>query len=86
VDVLIIAVAGLLAVAAAAALAPRLRIAAPLILVVLGIGVSFLPFVPAVVVDPEWILAGILPPLLYSASLSMPTMNFRREFTAISGL
>ncbi|MEO7374735.1 MAG: sodium:proton antiporter [Terrimesophilobacter sp.] len=85
-EVLIIAVAGLLAVAAAAALAPRLRIAAPLILVVVGIGVSFLPFVPAVVVDPEWILAGILPPLLYSASVSMPTMNFRREFTAISGL
>jgi NhaP-type Na+/H+ or K+/H+ antiporter len=85
-DVLIIAVAGLLAVAAAAAVAPRLRIAAPLILVVVGIGVSFLPFVPAVVVDPEWILAGILPPLLYSASVSMPTMNFRRDFTAISGL
>ncbi|MEO6944202.1 MAG: sodium:proton antiporter [Lacisediminihabitans sp.] len=85
-EVLIIAVAGLLAVAAAATLAPRLRIAAPLILVVVGIGVSFLPFVPAVVVDPEWILAGILPPLLYSASVSMPTMNFRRDFAAISGL
>lgn len=83
---LIIAVAGLLAVAAAAALAPRLRIAPPLILVLAGIGVSFLPFVPTVTVDPDWILAGVLPPLLYSASVAMPTMNFRREFTAISGL
>lgn len=85
-EVLVIAVIGLLTVAAAAALAPRVRIAAPLILVVLGIGVSFLPFVPAVEVDPEWILAGVLPPLLYSASVAMPSMNFRREFTAIRGL
>jgi len=85
-EVLIVAVAGLLAVAGAATLAPRLRIAAPLLLVVLGIGVSFLPFVPAVEVDPEWILAGVLPPLLYSSSVAMPTMNFRREFTAIRSL
>ncbi|HEY5223893.1 MAG TPA: cation:proton antiporter [Microbacteriaceae bacterium] len=83
---LIVAVVGLLAVAAAAALAPRMRIAAPLILVVVGIGVSFLPFIPTVEIDPEWILAGVLPPLLYSASVSMPTMNFRREFNAIGGL
>ncbi|MTD13992.1 sodium:proton antiporter [Nakamurella sp. YIM 132087] len=83
---LVIAVAGLLVVAGATALAPRLRIAAPLILVLLGIGVSFLPFVPAVEIDPEWILAGVLPPLLYSASVSMPSMNFRREFPPIASL
>ncbi len=86
IEALIIGVAGLLVVAAAAALAPRLRIAAPIILVVLGIVISLLPFVPPVKVSPELILAGILPPLLYSASVSMPTMNFRREFNAIGGL
>ena len=85
-EVLIVAVAGLLAVAGAAAIAPRLRIAAPLILVVLGIGISVLPFVPDIEIDPEWILAGVLPPLLYSAAVAMPAMNFRREFTAIRGL
>lgn len=84
--ILIVMVVGLLAVAAAAAFAPRLRISAPLILVVAGIGVSFLPFIPPIESHPEWVLAGILPPLLYSASVSMPTMNFRREFTAIGGL
>jgi CPA1 family monovalent cation:H+ antiporter len=86
VEALIVAVAGLLVVAAAAALAPRLRIAAPLILVITGIAISLLPFVPAVHISPELILAGILPPLLYSASVSMPAMNFRREFNAIGGL
>jgi CPA1 family monovalent cation:H+ antiporter len=40
----------------------------------------------SVTIEPEWILAGVLPPLLYSAAVSMPAMNFRREFSAISGL
>ena len=83
---LIIAVVGLLGVAGAAVFAARLRVAAPLILVVVGIGVSFLPFVPAVEVEPEWILAGVLPPLLYATAVSVPSMNFRRELNSIGGL
>lgn len=79
-------VLGLLAIVAASVLGDRIGVAAPLLLVVIGIGVSLLPFVPEVEIDPEWILAGVLPPLLYSASVSMPTMDFRREFGAIGGL
>jgi monovalent cation/hydrogen antiporter len=83
---LIVIVIALLVISAATALGPRLGFAAPLLLVVVGIGASLLPFVPDIDIEPEWILAGVLPPLLYSASVSMPAMNFRREFTAISGL
>ncbi|SEB36393.1 sodium/proton antiporter, CPA1 family [Paramicrobacterium humi] len=83
---LIVAVLGLLVIAAAAALAPKIGVANPLLLVVLGFAVSLVPAVPEIVVEPEWILAGVLPPLLYSASVSMPSMDFRREFTAIGGL
>ena len=79
-------VIGLLAIAAATAAAPRLGVAAPLLLVLLGTGVSLLPFAPTVDVEPEWVLTGVLPPLLYAASASMPAMEFRREFTAIRGL
>ena len=79
-------VLGLLGIAAASMLGSRFGVAPPLLLVVAGIGISLLPFVPQVTVDPEWILAGIIPPLLYSASVSMPTMDFRREFGTISGL
>ncbi|MFF3063456.1 cation:proton antiporter [Oerskovia sp. NPDC057915] len=79
-------IAGVLAVVGVTALAPRLGVAAPLILVLLGVAVSFLPAVSAVEVEPEWILAGVLPPLLYSASVSMPAMDFRRDLKAISGL
>ncbi|WP_448809777.1 cation:proton antiporter [Agromyces bauzanensis] len=85
-ELLIVVVLGLLGIAAATAIGPKLGVAAPLLLVVVGIVVSFLPFVPEVEIDPEWILAGVLPPLLYSASVSMPSMEFRREFGAIGGL
>lgn len=79
-----LAVAGMLAVALAAAVGPRLRVPAPLILVVLGIGVSLLPPVPVVAVPPELVLAVILPPLLYSTSVSVPAMELRRESGAVS--
>ena len=48
--------------------------------------VGLLPWVPPIEIEPEWILAGVLPPLLYSAAVSMPTMSFRRNFGAISAL
>lgn len=83
---LILAVVAVVVVIAVTALAPRAGVAAPLVLLVLGAGVSLLPQVPALDVPPELILAGVLPPLLYSAAVSLPTMDFRRDFTAISGL
>lgn len=78
-------VGALLVVAGAAAIGPRLRVPAPLILVVVGIALSALPFVD-VTVPPELVLTGILPPLLYASSVSMPSMDLRREFGAISSL
>ncbi|NUU04804.1 cation:proton antiporter [Leifsonia sp. C5G2] len=83
---LVIGVLAVLTIAAATTIGPKFGVASPLILVVVGILVSLLPFVPAVTIEPEWIIAGVLPPLLYSASVSMPAMNFRREFGAIGGL
>ncbi|MGO2747616.1 cation:proton antiporter [Microbacterium sp.] len=35
---------------------------------------------------PEIILAGVLPPLLYSAAVSAPAIEFRRDLAAIGGL
>ncbi len=85
-ETLVIGVLAVLTIAAATTFGQRFGVASPLILVVVGILVSFLPFVPALTIQPEWIIAGVLPPLLYSASVSMPSMNFRREFGAIGGL
>ncbi|MFB9378025.1 cation:proton antiporter [Kineococcus gynurae] len=85
-ELLAVGVLGLLVIAAARGLGDRTGLAAPLLLVGVGTGVSLLPFTPDVTVDPELVLTAILPPLLYSAAVSMPSMNFRREFTSISGL
>lgn len=83
---IVVIVLTLLVTAAAAVYAPRFGLPAPLILVLVGIAVSFLPVVPAVDIEPEWILAGVLPPLLYSAAVSMPSMSLRRDIGAVSGL
>ncbi len=83
---LILVLVAIATVALVNTLAPRLGVAAPLALVVVGVGVSLIPAVPAVHLEPEWILSGVLPPLLYSASVALPAMDFRRDLTAIGGL
>lgn len=85
-ELLVVIVCGLLVIAAATVFGPRLGVAAPLVLVAVGVAASFVPAFGAVEIEPEWILEGVLPPLLYSSAVSMPAMNFRREFGAISGL
>jgi CPA1 family monovalent cation:H+ antiporter len=81
---IVVLAAALLVVAAAAGFGPRIRIPAPLILVAVGIGVSALPIARGFHLDPQLVLLGILPPLLYASSVSMPAMDLRREFGAVS--
>ncbi|ANJ25511.1 cation:proton antiporter [Agromyces aureus] len=85
-ELIIVGVITFVVIAGAAVLGPRLGIASPLVLVAVGIAASFVPVFEQVHIDPELILQGVLPLLLYSSAVSMPTMNFRREFGAISGL
>jgi len=82
----VLAVAGVLIVVAVSAFAPKLGIAAPIVLVVVGIGCSYIPGAPQIDVPPELILSVVLPPILYSSAVNVPLMDFRRNLTAISGL
>lgn len=86
VDPLVLVIIGVVAIAVATAIGPKLNIAGPLILMLLGLGVSLLPFVAPFTIDPEIILVGVLPPLLYSAAVSLPAIEFRRDFAPIAGL
>ncbi len=54
----------------------RYDLPAPILLVALGAGASFLPFVPQVHLTAEVVLVGLLPPLLYSASLQTSLVDF----------
>ncbi len=85
-ELTIIAVAAVVAIVAVAAVSQRIAVAAPLSMVVVGIALSFLPGLPEIEVNPEWILAGALPPLLYATAVHVPAQDFRRDFKAIAGL
>lgn len=79
----VIAVAVIVGVAA---FARRLGVAAPIILVIVGVTLSGLPGVPEITVPPEIILDGLLPPILYAAAISVPLTDFRRNLAPIAGL
>ncbi|WP_449279020.1 cation:proton antiporter [Leucobacter sp. GX24907] len=85
-EIEILAVIGVVLVVGVAILSGRVGIAAPLLLVVTGIGIGFLPFVPLIEIDPEIILIGVLPPLLYAAAVNVPLIDFRRNFRPVIGL
>ena len=69
-------------VTAVSAVAPRLGLPAPLLLVIIGIAVSFLPFIDPIPLSPELVLIGLLPPLLYAAAIRTSLVDikaFRRS-------
>ncbi|WP_168929753.1 cation:proton antiporter [Nocardioides sp. GY 10127] len=73
-------------VVAVSAVAPRIGVTAPLALVAAGVAISFAPGVDVVAIDPDVVLAGVLPPLLYASAVNMPTLDFRRELRSITWL
>jgi len=89
-DPLVALLVAAVVVIAVGAWSSKVGIAAPLVLVVVGVIASFvmpmLGYTGPIEVEPEFILAGILPPLLYSSAVALPTMDFRRDFSVISSL
>jgi monovalent cation/hydrogen antiporter len=77
---LAIDVVALLAIAAAAAgAANRFGLSAPLILTALGLILSYVPGVPVLPLEPEVVLLGILPPLLYATAIRTPWVDISRN-------
>ena len=73
-------------VLAVTALANRIRFSAPLLLMLVGIGVSFLPFVDVPELSSEVVLLGFLPPLLYAAAIRTSVIDFRANRRSIAQL
>jgi len=59
--------------------AERLTIATPLVLIVVGIAGSYVPFVPNVELTPEIVLVGLLPPLLYASAIRTSLVDFTKN-------
>ena len=70
-------------VTAVSAIAMRFELPAPLVLVVIGIAASYLPFVEPVKLSPELVLIGLLPPLLYSAAIRTSLIDIAANRRAI---
>ena len=64
-------------VVAVSAIAGRLNLSAPLVLIVVGIAASYAPFIPDFELTPEIVLVGLLPPLLYAAAIRTSLVDFR---------
>ena len=63
-------------------IAGRIGIPAPILLVMGGLGVSFIPGTPDYQVNPELVLTVLLPPLLYAAAVAVATVYGRYHYTA----
>ncbi|GAA1327685.1 cation:proton antiporter [Leucobacter albus] len=85
-ELALVAVAAVVVLVGVSLVSGRIGVAAPLVLVVVGIGIGYLPGVPLIEVNPEIILLGVLPPLLYSAAMNVPFVDFRRNLRPVAGL
>jgi Na+/H+ antiporter len=75
---------GLVAITAASALAARrLHIAFSIVLVLVGLALGFMPFIPQVALKPDLVLTLLLPPLLYSSGVGMSWRGFKADLRAI---
>jgi CPA1 family monovalent cation:H+ antiporter len=65
------------------ALADRIDVPAPLLLIAAGVAATFVPIVPEVHLAPEVVLLGLLPPLLYAASIQTSLVDFNANRRSI---
>ncbi len=60
-----------LVIISAIMIANKLKVAYPILLVIAGLSISFIPGIPAIKIDPELIFIIFLPPLLYEAAFAV---------------
>jgi monovalent cation/hydrogen antiporter len=76
----------LLAIAALLVAAPALHIPYPILLVLGGLALGFIPGVPTLQLPPELVLIAFLPPLLYSAAFFTSLRELRENIRPIGTL
>ncbi len=74
----------LVAVAALLAIAQIIRIPYPILLVLGGLALGFVPGMPSIELSPDLVLVAFLPPLLYGAAFFTPLRELRANAGSIS--
>ncbi|GAB3887643.1 Na+/H+ antiporter [Spirosoma agri] len=70
-------------VTALSAVAERVRIATPIVLVLAGIAISLIPGLPSVALTPDVVILVFLPPLIYAAAWNTSWADFKANFRPI---
>jgi Na+/H+ antiporter len=83
-DVELVLISLLVAVAGLATIARAANVPFPIVLVVGGLVLGFVPGLPEVELEPHLVLVIFLPPLLYSAAFFANLHDLRRDLRAIS--
>lgn len=68
------------------AIAERIKLPYPVLLVVAGISVGFIPGMPNIELDPDIIFLLFLPPMLYDAAFNISRVEFKRNISTIMTL
>ncbi len=67
-------------------LARKLGTPYPIVMVIGGLALSFIPAVPAITLSPDLVFLVVLPPLLYSSAWTTSWRDFRYNIVSISAL
>lgn len=68
------------------ALADKVRVPYPILLITAGIAIGFIPTLPDIELDPEVIFLIFLPPMLYDAAFNISFKEFRTNINTIGTL
>ncbi|WP_421939070.1 Na+/H+ antiporter [Pedobacter sp.] len=68
------------------AIADKIKLPYPILLIVAGISIGFIPGLPQVDINPEIIFLIFLPPLLYDAAFNISFKDFKTNLNTISTL
>lgn len=68
------------------AMADKVKVSSPIILICTGIGIGFIPAMPKLEPSPEIIFLLFLPPLLYDAAFNINFKGFKDNLNTISSL
>jgi CPA1 family monovalent cation:H+ antiporter len=79
----VLLVLGLAAAVAFAIVSKRMSLPYPIVFVLAGTALAFVPGLPPVHIAPEWIFLSILPPLLFSGGWSTDLTLFRNNLRSI---
>ncbi len=68
------------------ALVEKTKLPYPILLVLVGLAIGFVPFLPGLELDPEIVFLVFLPPILYDAAFKTSWHEFKKEIRPISAL